>query len=289
MTQRTNQPTRRSVLAATAMAPGGFSLASCTSTNCPRVQRRSPIYDFALPHDNVEAIVKIQGDLTGIPTINWRQGHILGVVEDRMAVPMLRYQSAQLGRFIRQDNGDYLFRYRGVFVYQDYETGEFLESYENPFTGKMVPVRHFRTSIGEYSYTDLGPKPSRNFNGQTGHKYGTPYRLPWVRAGDEIWVTLDERVEYSRPSDGAWRRDNAFIRYATAWSDLMNPDLTSTPASSSFHTHVDWFTWLDMPDHPGGLMQGGSGRKFFGISDLPEDFLNFAESKFPGVLTTPVE
>lgn len=288
MKRRAPQLNRRSVLTAGALSPLGAGLSACAYGGEERIADGPVLCDLTRAPDTVEAVVKLQGDLNGAPTIQWRQGHILGLVEGQMAVPMLRYQSAQLGRFIRQDNGDFRFKYRGVFVYQDYETGEFLETYQNPFTGKTVEVTHFRTSIGEFSYTTLGPKPSRKFKGQTGHAYGTPYHLPWVRAGDKVWVTLDERVEYERPSDGAWRRDNAFIRYETDWDALMDPTKTAVPASSSFHTHVDWFTWLDMPGHPGGLMQGGAGRKFFDLSDLPQDLLSFVDEKFPGALSDPI-
>lgn len=286
MTENFSQPTRRSLIAASAVSSAGLSISGCAGARRAQPGAHAPIYDFSRPEDNVEAIVKIQGDTSGRATYNWRQGHVFGLVDGQMAVPMMRYQSAQIGQFIRQGAGSFAFKYRGIFVYQDFETGAFIDEFENPFTNEKVAVKHFKTSIGEFSYTPLGPKPSARFKGNTGHPYGTPYILPWVRSADHVWVTLDERVEYARPSDGVWRRDNALIRYEAKWAELMNPALTSVAASSSFHTHVDWFTWLNMPGHPGGLMQGGAGRKFFSLSELPEDLVAFAEDRFPGALST---
>lgn len=281
--------TRRSVLQSAAGASIGFGVTACASSDsgaAPPPYRDA--FDLSVPQDNVEAIVKMRGDLSGKPSYMWRHGHIFGVVEGQMAIPMMQYQSAQIGRFFRNTDGSYLFKYRGLFVYQDFDSGEFIDEFQNPFTRETVEVRHFKTSIGEFSYTTLGPKASRVFEGNTGRPHGTPYVLPWVRSGDYVWVTLDERVEYARPSDGVWRRDNALIRYETLWDELMDPERSSASVSTSFHTHVDWFTWLNMQGHSGGLMQGGAGRKFFKLEDLPADLVAFSEARFPGSLTDPI-
>ena len=281
---------RRSVLGGSAIAALTLANAGCASTRsrADAPGSRPPILDLTRPADNVTAIVKVQGDISGKLTGFWGQGHIFGILDSQMAVPMLRYQSARIGRYFRQADGSYVFRYRGMIFYQDYETGEFIDEFQNPITGKTVSVRHYQTSIGQFSYTVLGPKSTRDFVGTTGKPYGQPYVLPWIQGGDRIWVMLDERVEYQRPSDGAWRRDNAVFRYETPSDELMDPALTAASASSSFQTHIDWFTWLDMPGHPGGLMQGGAGRKFFDLDAFPAEFTEFAERRFPGSLTNPI-
>lgn len=250
--------------------------------------RNSLNLDFSKPADNVYAIIKMQGDVSGKTMYPWGQGHIFGVEDNKMAVPMLRFQSCRVGEHRRRNDGAYTFRYRGMIFYQDFETGAFINTYVNPYTGEECEVRHFRTSIGEYAYTDKGTVSAREFTGETGHSYEDGYLLQWERAGDRVFVTLDERVRYQRPSDGAWRVDNAILRYESSWTELNDPDRTAATTSTSWQTQIQWFEWLNMGDRPGMHMQGGNGHKFMSMDDLPPDFVDFAEAMFPGAITDPI-
>lgn len=240
------------------------------------------------PSDNVYAIVKMQGDVSGKTMYPWGQGHIFGVQDGELAAPMFRFQSCRVGEHKRRNDGSYTFRYRGMIFYQDYETGAFIDTYTNPYTGKECDVRHFRTSIGEYTYTDKGTVSANAFTGETGHSYEDGYLLQWERAGDRVFVSLDERVRYRRPSDNALRLDNAILRYESSWTELNNPDVTAAMTSTSWQTAISWFTWLDMEGTPGMHMQGGNGHKLMSIDELPSDFVDFAEAKFPGAVTDPI-
>lgn len=285
MSSHSRPLTRRSVLTASALSSVGLGLAGPAQA----ITDSSAALDLTRPEDNVKAIVKIQGDLSGKTTYSWGHGHIFGVVDGQMATPMLQYQSMRMARYFQQDHGSYLFAYRGAIFYQDYETGEFIDEFKNPFTNETVAVKHWKSSIGRFLYTPQGPKAAANFKRNVGKDYtNKPYILPWLRGGDRVWVMLDERIEYERPSDGAWRRDNAILRLETPWAELMDPELTSSSASTSFQTDIDWFTWLGMSGHEGSLMQGGLGRKFESLEDLPVSFVEFAESRYPGILTDSI-
>lgn len=282
---------RRSMLGATSASLAGLGLASCSipANGAKVVAPQVPALDLTNPQDNVEAIVKIQGDTSGKKMYSWGHGHIYGAIDGQLTIPMLRYQLMRVGRHLRQDDGSYLFKYRGAIFYQDYDTGAFIDEFYNPITKEIVPVKHWKSSIGQFLYTALGPVTTRKFTGNFGKEYrGKPYILPWLRGGDRVWVMLDERVEYKRPSDGVWRRDNAILRYEAPWDELMDPGRTFCSSSSSFQTDIAWFTWLNMKDQRGSMIQGGMGRKFEAIDDLPKDFVAFAEERYPGVLTDPI-
>ncbi len=275
---------RRSFLAATAASGVAGALMGASGVRAHEQTTNQLQLDLTDPADNVYALVKIQGDVSGKFTVSWGQGHIFGIKDAEMARPMLRYQSCRMGVYERQPDGAFRFRYRGLILYQDYASGAYIDRFENPYTGRSVDVRNWRSSIGELTYTKQGVRAARAFNGNTGKPYGEPYVLPWVRAGNIIWTTLDERVEYERPSDLEWRRDNAILRYESRWDELVDPNRTAASASTSFQTHIDWFSWLEMDDKSGGLMQGGAGRKFGSLEELPAEFLSAAETKFPGFI-----
>lgn len=264
------------------------TLGACSSGDDSASLAKTIGLDLSKPEDNVYAIVKIQGDVGGKTTYSWGQGNIFGIKDGEMATPLLRYQSARLGRYFKQVDGSYIFKYRGLIFYQDFETGAFIDEFTNPYTDQTVAVKHYKTSIGQFSYTTKGPKAARAFTGNSGKPYGDPYILPWIKASNRIWVMLDERVEYERPSDKEWRRDNAILRYESNWDELNNPDLTAASATSSFQTHIDWFTWLNMKGETGGIMQGGMGQKFKSLDEFPSEFVEFAERKYPGSLTEKI-
>jgi len=242
--------------------------------------------DLTKPEDNLHAIVKVQGDISGETTYTFSQGEVYGVLPRKVADPMFKYQSARVGRYLKQLDGSYLFRYRGMIFYQDFDSGEFIEEYTNPYTDKTVKVKH--CSIGAYFLTTLGAKPLKEVEGTFSDSKDKPYILPWQRLGDRIWVSLDERVRYKRPSDGNWRVDNAIFRYQSSWSDLNNPERTSARTSSSWQTSIDWFSWLNMTETPGRHMQGGVGAKLNSIEEYPKAFYDFAETQYPGILSDPI-
>ena len=269
------------------LAGAGVSVLAATRARAAS-SRASLNLDLTKPADNVYAMVKIQGDASGRTTCTWGQGQIFGVRDNELAVPMLRFQSGRIGAHRRRNDGSYEFRFRGMILYQDFETGEFIDTYVNPYNGKECTVRNFRTNAGYYYLTEKGTLPPEEFVGESAHLHADGYVLQWERAGEYAYVTSDERIKYLRRSDNAWRVDNALLRYEVNWADLNDPNLTSVEASTSWQTQIQWFEWLDMGDLPGMHMQGGNGRKFLSTDQLPERFVARAESLFPGSITDPI-
>jgi hypothetical protein len=242
--------------------------------------------DFRSPRDNVRAFVKLTGDVSGASKCIWTRGEIFGLVDGEMARPLARYESARVGRYLPQADGSYRYVYRGLILYQDFESGEFVDAIVNPYTGKQVEVKHYATSIGEYTISPNGIIPSKAFKGESAKVHAGPFILPWTILGDRVWVTSDERVRYQRPSDGEYRVDNAILRYAGHLSELEDESLTSARCESSWQTQLNWFSWLEMGSIKGMVMQGGAGTKLKSAAELPAKFTNFAERKFPGFLTS---
>lgn len=281
---------RRKFLGASAAMSYGLAPWVLGACQAQSVIRNPHDINLGDPQDNVYAIIKILGDVSGAPTTWWSDGHIFGSQEGEMIRPLMKYQSVKKGRFIKQDNGDYKYLYQGITLYLDYETEDLLDSFTNPYTNERVKVRHYKTSIGEYSYSKEGMKPSAKFKGRVNKDKAPkkPYLLEWNRVGDIISTMLDERVEYQRPSDGVWRRDNAILRYQSYWSELINGDVSAARARLNLQAQTDWFTWLNMNDQPGAIIQGGEGYKFNSLEDVPGRVLALAEQPFPGLLQKPI-
>lgn len=283
---RRNFIKKAAVLSSSVAASGLLQSAHASALIDPKVSDKE--LDLTKPEDNMHAIVKIQGDVSGEMVYAFGQGEIYGVLPDAVGDPMFKYQLARIGRYLKMPNGSYLYKYRGMIFYQDFETGEFIDEYTNPYTNKTVKVKHWHSSAGAYYYTTRGPRPIKELKGTFAGVKDESYILPWQRLGDRVWVSLDERVRYQRPSDGEWRVDNAILRYQSSWTDMNNPELTSARTTSSFQTSIDWFTWLDMKGTPGRHMQGGLGAKLNNIGEYPKAFYDYAEATYPGILSGPV-
>ncbi len=247
--------------------------------------------DLTRPEDNVRAIVKLTGDTAGATTYSFSLGHVFAPALDTVATPIVNFRAARQSKFRDLGGGVFDFRFVGVILYTDPVTGEVVDELVNPFTRARVRVKHWRSSIGHYYYTPQGARAPAQFEGTAGAaggEAGRPYLLPWVRVADELFVTLDERVRYKRPSDGAWIIDNALLRHHGPAEAVLSADTTSAPSTSSWQTAISWFPWLEMPNPGQLLMQGGHGRKISALTEFPPDSLRDMERVFPGALTAPI-
>lgn len=267
----------------------GLGLAAPAVAAATRTDASPGRLDLRNAEDNVRAIIKLQGDTSGATSFNFTHGTVHAIEKDAIAIPLVNYQAARKSEFRDRGAGVFEFRFVGMILYTDPASGDFVEAIDNPLTGKRVRVKHWRSSIGRYYYTPTGAKPVAAFEGTAGAaKEGRPYILPWIPIGDELHVTLDERVRYKRPSDGAWIIDNAIMRYAGPRDALLDVRTTSVECVSSWATAISAFPWLELPEPGRMLLQSGAGRKVKSLIDLPESFRAFAEKTFPGALTGPI-
>lgn len=267
----------------------GVALATVGTGASALVPARRTELNFTDPAFNVEALARILGDSTGKPTWTWSSGRLFAArKEGEFVDPILDYQGCKVITFRPIADGGFEMRFRGTILFMALGESVPLEIYKNPWNGNEAKVTHFRTSLGRIIYTPKGIVPIPTFKGEMGDNH-SPFLLPWERVGDDLWVTLDERVRYQRPSDNEWRVDNAINRYRCSASELANPKRTSVAAEFSWHTQLNWMTFLGMGDAPGGVMWGGAGKKYASLDALPTPFVDAAEKRFPGILTKPID
>jgi hypothetical protein len=246
--------------------------------------------DLADPADNIRALVKTLGDSAGRDTFTISFGRIFGAGANDLARPLFDFKAARITSFKARENGAYETRFRGMIYFTDIRSGRIIDSWRNPYTDRDDPVTHWETG-GEtgYTYTVTGTVPRAEFKGELGDdKRGRPFILPWIVNGDDVWLTLDERVKYTRRTDGALRTDNAIMRYQTVLSELEDDSRSSATCHTSWHTEQNWMPWMRMDAQPGRLMWGGAGRKYERLDQLPADFVAEVERRRPGALSKPI-
>lgn len=191
--------TRRNVLVAGA---GGAAsvLSGCTVARQPlqddvssaeRVKLGRGFKDFA-------AYFRLMSDFGGESTYRYQYGRVLVVPAPRqMAQDFVDFVSIKQDRTRRLGNGDFHHAYKGITLFTDKDTGDVLQTLENPFTGEMNTVEHFATSGGSIVYTPEGtyllrPGADPDVTPTLG---SPPARLDWAVAGDYAWLTYPERFE----------------------------------------------------------------------------------------------
>jgi len=182
------------------------------------------------------------------------------------------------------------FRYSNEAIlkiyYTDLETGELLERFDNPYTGKTVEAvqpKLFKTkrvfglkgiehdtptsTAGVYKFDDIGPA-----------------RI----IGNDIWLNADSILRSEPPNP-----QNRLVQ-VTDWStyhghldDLTNPDLKSAAATHTFND-LNTFnhSWIGMDDvKEAWSISRGFGRKSDSPDGLPEIWKKFAADTNPELLS----
>ncbi|MEO7386839.1 MAG: DUF1838 family protein, partial [Gammaproteobacteria bacterium] len=96
--------------------------------------------DLTTAADNIYAFAKTWGTLGDEPVFGGHEGVFFALVGDRRAMPLFGYVGFGGLQFRILPNGDAEYRGKDATFYTDLKTGELLDSWQNPFTGKTVKV-----------------------------------------------------------------------------------------------------------------------------------------------------
>lgn len=244
------------------------------------------------PEQNLRVYMKVLSDLDDRPTFRFHTGRILSVAPGQLGEPLLDFVACKQDRVRQLADGSYQHGYRGVILFTDIDTGQVLDTFANPLTGKTNRVQHFRTSWGSGIYSaqgrySLGAGASELQNASALRT--KPFQLAWSIVRDDVWITYDERVVVRSASGSVQYADSSMYRYHTSLRQLLDPGQTSADAIMSWGTETSWWPWMEMGGRPGHLLFGSMGRKYPDLSSVPGDVIAAAERLFPGQLTEPID
>ncbi len=175
---------------------------------------------------------------------------------------------------------------REVLYYMDPDTGEILDTWKNPWTGREVEVFH------------IANDPVNGvFSRKSNPVLAPPY--PYVAYGDDVVFQWNfyifkpaslTRAEYPLYSSGD------IDQHAELWgikgrkSEILNPDVTSASCVMSWSRIADWLPWMEMAANPGIMSFHSHSMKLMGgVSELPRYVLDYTEKNFPKYLEAPKE
>ena len=211
------------------------------------------------------------------------------VMLDKISTPLW---NVHVGALLKtrdiDEHGAYETTAISMVFYTDIETGEYLRTFKNPFTGKTADINYFPARPSKRITSIAGPKsapPSR-----PGYKVIDSHPLgPAVIEGDDVWVRVDDitRMEPETPEAGPAFRVNDWSTYHGSVSNVANTEIKNAPATWHFNDILSFPPWLGMGDRPGDFVSRGFGRKVSGFEAMPDRLQDLIKARHPDIYRDP--
>jgi hypothetical protein len=165
---------------------------------------------------------------------------------------------------------------REILLYLDPQTGEILETWENPWTGETVDVIQIEND-------PVNQRPMY----ATGRD-GKPMTLPIESIGDQWWMTSTIPLFYENALGGPFQDYIGGKYHATEMFNFFGDvaDLAMDAGDSSavrvgWERISDWLPWMKMRSRVGILYFHTSGRKLDSFEQLPDLMKDFIDANYP--------
>jgi len=161
-------------------------------------------------------------------------------------------------------------------LYLDPQTGEILETWENPWTGEIVDVIQIEND-------PVNQRPMF----ATGRD-GEPLTLPIEISGDQWWMTSTIPLFYENALGGPFQDYIGGKYHATEMFNFFG-DVADLPMDAGDSSAVrvgwerisDWLPWMKMRSRVGIIYFHTSGRKLDSFEQLPDTMKDFIDTNYP--------
>lgn len=288
------------------MASGGVANAA-TSSATPTPTGK---LNYGDPKDNLLAFAKIWSSLDE-PVIGGFHGTMYVRSGTKRMIPVFGYEGIGVMQARWEPDGTLTRRSRETGYFTDLRTGDVLETWDNPFTGKTVPVYHFYNPLlvrrmdlemSTFNFGKTTDSPTLMNEGsvfpdETGK---IPFVLPFQHYGDDLMLTWDYTHEYTNPvtpegwpvsSTGPRISPSEHFTFHISKAQLEDPSVSSARFVAGFARISQCWPWMQM---------GGSGMEdvqlfgrmfshkgLTGTADVRPKVLAYLEKHAPEYLTLP--
>jgi hypothetical protein len=234
----------------------------------------------------VAMMARLRGGRDGGAGLWWWSGRVYGRRPDEIARPLLQVTGIGWSRFTPAADGSWRFAMSEAGFFADFDSGEFLAEWTNPYTGKRLAPPPNRLQLGYRVSADgviAAPFPGMSFDGRIG---------PVAQQGGQVWV--GERLMANlpppppgQPAKGPSGNAVEFSNFLARLDDLLAPADQFCPAT--MHHQAAWglYPWLEMPGERGDILTDIVGRKVASASELPAALQARVAAVYPGLLTDP--
>jgi len=295
---RSRREAMQSVLSIAGMAAGGLVASSCAGpTDSQSVARREPI-DFDDPVQSLRAFVKLMGDLDPtVETPSWFGGHVFGDTRrDRPLKALMGIEGFGVLRVERQSDTSYQVFNRELAFYTDLETGEYLDTWVNPYTKEeceVKPIHNMTVNAHMIVSEKFGTAIEMDFDGNL---MEVPLPLGWQSFGHKLFSNFEVHTAFPNElKPDAWPRESSgpVIRIAEIFqrvanlAELENPDVTTADYSGCWTRVGPWLPWMRMGQADGNLFFRTFMTKLNSADELSPRFKAHIEEHLPEYFEAP--
>lgn len=234
--------------------------------------------------ENLRGFIKTRGSLVpGEEFVFWWVGDIYDLVEEQSARHLFSFEGYNIGRMVRVDGGWRMLT-REVGIYKDPQSGEILDTWQNPYTGSTNTCVHVWNDPVNQEFL---------LNSQRGK-----FKVPTTRSGDDMYWHAEVFLKYKSPISRSEYPDNVasdmyqsaeMFQFFTKASELR-ADEPSADCQISWVRVGQWLPWMEMGDTPGRLVYHCRGKRLEGgYNDLSNTVRDFIERDHPEYASAPVD
>ncbi len=215
----------------------------------------------------------------------WLRGRRFGFV-DQLMTPFFTMHVGSMHRCRNLGEGRYEVATASSIYFTDLASGELLETWSNPVTGRSVRFNYPapRAAISVYSEsTGVLSEP-----GMPGARLERRHEVaPLQVIGPDAWLTEESYLRLHRDADGSSMRVQDMYTFTSPVAALQDPGLRFVPAVEQFNDYNDWSPRFEMGDRPGSSVARCAGRKVDSLAAMPEDWLRLARRLHPDAVRDP--
>lgn len=247
---------------------------------------------------NHDVHVRIQGDIrSGTQLHGFGRGTVNGVREGEKIRPLFGYFIFSSFRIVRNPDNSYQRLLRELVLYVDLATGQFLDEWNNPYSGERVRVVDVANDPFNAVFSKYFPDPPTFGGLNTEKPPRRPLILNWQMWPNNI-VILENDVhlyypsalrpeQWPRESPGPMTRVSELYRYFIRAEDLANSGLTHIPHNGMWTRVTPWLPWMLMDQAPGHILYQGVFTTAREPDELPSALVARVTEKYPKFLTAP--
>jgi hypothetical protein len=283
------QLSRRDTLRGALMLGGSLSLGgtALATGHAPKITGK---LDYTKPRDNLYAFGKIWSSYDE-PCIGAFHGLMYLRMPGKRMIPVFGYTGTGALFAKIDDNGDLWIKSRETGYFTDLETGDILETWDNPLTGKTVEVYHF------YNDVLIGKIEGTVFPDENGEY---PFILPFQQYGNDLMLAWDYTHEYTNPvnpegwplsSTGPRISPSEHFTFQVNKNELEDRGLPTCRMTAGFSRISECWPFMQMSGSEFadvtlfGRMHSHKGLKGYG--EVPPKVLAYIEKHAPEYLTLP--
>jgi hypothetical protein len=255
----------------------------------PSLPPGAPLTGVHSPADDAPALMaRLRGGAGGSAALWWWQGQVHGKRPGEIGRLLLGIHGIGFSRMSREADGSWTLTMSEAGYYRDSDTGEIIDRWLNPYTGREVEPRHNRLRL-RYSITADGiiqpSLPAGRFDGFVG---------PVTRNGDRVWVHERLAAEFPAKTAGGVAAPQGLIgepmemtSFSARLDDALRSDAGFVPATMDHGTIWSFYPWMGMTTDSGYVIMQIVGRKLGSPGEIPVALRRRIDADHPGLLEDP--